>query len=67
MLVIIVNWRARWVGARTIAFDVEYNSRRENFVPAVNHPDHPSRIDLADKGQADMRKAGDTTQWVDEE
>lgn len=50
----------------TIAFHIENDSRRENFVPPVYHPDYPPRVDLSNQGQIEMRETGNSTKRVDE-
>jgi hypothetical protein len=43
--------RGGQLGERTITLNVENNSWRQELVPAINHPDHPPRIDLSDEWQ----------------
>jgi hypothetical protein len=40
-----------WIGEKkelTVTFDVKNDAWRQDLVPAVDHPDNPSRIDLSD-------------------
>lgn len=55
---------AGW-GELAITFDVQNNSWRQDFVPPIDHPDDPPRVDLADQGERDVREAGYSTQWMD--
>jgi hypothetical protein len=50
----------------TITFDIEIDARRKNLVPAIDHPDDPSRVDFSNKWQRDVREAGNSAEWVNE-
>ncbi len=62
-----VNVRQRRSKAeRTFAFHIKNDARRQDLVPAVNHPDDPSRVDLANQWKTDVREAGDLAERMDE-
>jgi hypothetical protein len=58
--------RGKGLGRHTIAFNIEIDARRKNLVPAIDHPDDPSRVDFSNKWQRDVREAGNSAEWVNE-
>lgn len=52
--------------AHTSSLDRQDDPRTQDLVPAVDHPDHPSRIDLPNERHRDMRKLGHATHWMRE-
>jgi hypothetical protein len=41
-----------------VTFDVQDNSWRQDFVPPIDHPDDPSRVDFADQWQRYVGETG---------
>jgi len=49
-----------------VAFNIQHNSGRQNLVPAVYHPDNPSRVDLSEQWKGVVLEAGNSAERVDE-
>jgi hypothetical protein len=58
--------RGKGLGRHTITFDIEIDAWRKNLVPAIDHPNDPSRVDFSNQWQRDVREAGNSAEWVNE-